>query len=236
MECALRGLTSASATREAYVDGTLVAQVAHVDPLDGGRFSVALGEPYSEDRRFQGVLYFDDARVADRLQAQRLEVDGGLDPLQAGTCAAVSLALRAGDGTPAGLPSATEVVLAVAGGEAFADAQCQTPLTRFVLASDHTIGQFFLRPAGGSVTVSARHDDLVGSAWVGRAVEVDAGPVPAGPETPLHRDLQVSCGCSEGGATSAWALVALGVLRRFRATGRLRDGGGPLKRSECTSC
>ncbi len=226
LECLLRGLGTDAGERSLYVDGERVV----LEPVDFSGLAlneVAIGEPYSEDRRFVGHLDFDDVRLADRMQASRLTLDAGRTALDEGACAAVQLAVTDSEGALAGLPYAAVLSSTVAGAALYGDSACSVALANVSLTLEQTTEVVFLRAGSAAqLTFSVSFPDLVGITLV-LPIRLDGGSTDAGTTDAgspdggsrggaLGSDFKVGCGCDSGsGAPLLWlGCAALAFLAR----------------------
>ncbi len=248
LECTVRGMGTLFGERLLHADGALVAQQTGLDLRDAGVLNAAVGQPYSSDRRFMGVLDFDDVRVADRLQASRLWVDAGVTAFIRGQCTAVDVGFVDSEGRPQSLPYDVTLSSSILQAQPFADPACTAAFSSPSLLSGQTQVRFYVRPAVNSpVSIDVSHRDLIAGSLVRPLVspfpdagspdagpsdagapdagemdagERDAGSTDAGLDAPATPlTLAVGCGCAS--VSPWWALGALSLfvrLRRSRST------------------
>jgi hypothetical protein len=246
VECTVRGLGTLAGERLLHANGVRVAEQRNLDLRDAGIRTAGLGQPYSSDRRFVGTLDFDDARVADRLQASRLWVDAGVSAFVRGQCAPVDVGFLDSEGGSQPMPYDVQLASVVLQAQLFSDPACASSLLAPTLVSGQTQLRLYVLPAVNSpVSIDFSFVDLVGASLVRPIVadvdggtpdagaadagETDAGEADAGgadagepdggvPELE-PRSLAVGCGCTSVSPLWAFAGMML-LLRRARVSDR----------------
>lgn len=238
VECAVRGMGSLAGERLLYANGVRVAEQRNLDLRDAGVQTAAIGQPYSADRRFVGVIDFDEVRVADRLQASRIWVDAGVNAFVRGECTPVDVGFIDSEGAPQPMPSDVLLSSTILQAQPFSDAACTMSSGGLVVPAGQTSVRFFVRAGINSpVTLDFSFSDLIGADFVRPIVaagvdagapdagSVDAGAPDAGAGPVSWEDagvpappqaLQVGCGCTA--VPPFWLLGALALL--LRATRR----------------
>ncbi len=206
LEWAAVGAGTASGRRELWVDGTLLAEHTEVDWTGIALDHFSVGEPWSTDRRFQGVLDLDDIRAGESPHASTLRLELAAGAPTSDGCAVLALTLVDSRLEARDAPYDFEVALESqpAGSALFyADAQCTQPLTTVSMAAGaQTV--YASRPSEQAAEVRAHHVDFL------------ALPLSLSGTTARRQRSLYDLGCSAaGGGAQAWALLAcLSVLRR----------------------
>ncbi len=237
-EYQITGVGTENGSLKGFIDGTLRAQVnMDLDTLDTAR--ITLGEPWSDDRTFQGRLTYDDFRVDTAPLASRWALSISSEPAIPGICLAVTVSLHNSiNGAPAPAPYPVEGALASSGaaGGFFSDPGCATPTTAVTLTTGAQTGTVYYRPtAAGTTSLSVSHlDFLEANVLLQAATEAGGGnPATGGgasngscpTSNPLCKGepLQVGSSCGAAGSSGAGGLSLLVALFAFWcARGRSR--------------
>lgn len=227
IEYEVTGLGTATGAVRGYIDGTLKTQLAlNYTGVPG--LNMALGEPWSYDRRFVGRFNFDDFRADTAPQASRfvLTPTPPTSPATAGSCIPVALTLASSSGgVPANAPYGLNVALSATGvaGVYFSDAACTTPAVSATLQAGDPGATVYFRPdATGIVALKADHPDLLSGS---SSLVVTARGSGTGNDCPSNNpfcadDLEVGSSCmapsSDAFGWEAWILLATGALTRCR--------------------
>jgi MYXO-CTERM domain-containing protein len=220
VECRASGLRSDAGQVQLWLDGSLAAQRAGLDFALADPTVLGLGQPFSDDRRFIGVLEFDDVRLDTQLGASSLRLNA---PGQALTnsCVALQLVAVTSEGAPATLDAPARIVATAVGGALFRDSACQVGLGALTLSPGAAGGTFWLQsPTPVDALVAVQADDLLGNqalvmlreptdAGAGDAGFVDGGAPDAGAADAGLPDAGASdSGAADSGAADAGAADA----------------------------
>ncbi|MGA9523587.1 MAG: putative Ig domain-containing protein, partial [Myxococcaceae bacterium] len=209
LEVAVTGIGTLDGTRTVWLNGQLVRTRSGIDWTDPAmRLGLsALGQPYSGDRRFTGVVDFDDFRSSVVPHASRISLDVAPGAIQPGDCVPVAVALRDSvTGAVAPAPYDVDVDMGFSGGSGvtggfFSDPGCSTPTLQLRVASGTTSGIVYFQPdASGSASIIGTQVDFLPAT---ASISVQAPvPVPApSPKIVSPGEASVACGQPWSAAT-----------------------------------
>lgn len=239
LEWAALGVGLADGGRRLWLDGQLVIEDRHVD-FSGGRLAVArlaIGQPYTQDRRWLGTIDFDDIRSAVVPLASALRL-GPATPAAVGDCVPLDVELVASaTGAPTAGPEPFDVTLD-AGAPLYVDGTCGTPGSVVRFGQGETRRTVSLRPAQVTETVQAGTIDFLGSqrsyAFQPRP---DAGAPDAGVEDAGLPDAGgPDAGVEDGGLSDAGLDDAGAFDAGPTDAGPSPDAGAPEPRALAVGC
>lgn len=213
LELQASGVGTADAGRRLWLDGQLVVEDRGLD-FSGGRLAVArlaIGEPYAQDRKWQGTIDFDDVRSAAVPLATSLRL--GTASGMVGGCVPVDLELVSSQrGGPVAATEAFDVTVD-AGAVVFSDPACTAagPLVPFAVGQSRKT--FSIRPTATMTDVHASAADfLAARASYAFTPAIDAGLPDAGtPDAGVLDAGTPDAGVLDAGMTDAGAPDAGGA-------------------------
>ncbi|MDP3232244.1 MAG: hypothetical protein Q8N26_05680 [Myxococcales bacterium] len=226
-ECRAQGVGTDGGTVEAWLDGSPIAVARGLAWPSQTPNIIGVGQPYSEDRRFVGIVDVDNVRLGVDLAPSRAEVrlqsSGSV-----GECVQTQVSLVDSSNTAASPDRPSTLSIALDGGRAFMDATCQTPLSAVVFQNGDLARAIFIIAERSQAVVALSGEDVLPSVTPlrfdagsedggtdGGAGVDDGGSTPGDGVRPVNSQYGVGCGCAlDGGGGSLLVLLALASGRR----------------------
>jgi hypothetical protein len=142
LECGALGIGSDAGQQISWFDGVELYRRTGANWTNYAVSEIIVGEPWSNDGLFVGLIDFDDVRTDVVPQAAWLVLDSGVGPFVAETCIPVSVGFRASDGTQAIAPYDMTVDISASDASTYVDPSCLTPGTTVVIDGG-TVGTSF---------------------------------------------------------------------------------------------
>ena len=163
IELLVSGVGTNSGTRKLYLDGTLAAQLGGINWTALTADVMLEGQPYSNNRTFQGTDDFDDLRVSRAAMPSQLVVTA--PAMTDGACsAAITVEAKDSDGINRQVPEPVTAPLSVAGvsGTFYSDVGCTAGLANVFLGVGVSSATVYFKPStAGSATLSATNLDYL---------------------------------------------------------------------------
>lgn len=228
VEAAVRGGGTAAGERSLWIDGVLQGRHSNLDWASSAWVTrrIAIGAPYSKDRRFQGTVDFDDVRFTTHAPASTLRTSIAAT---GNGCRAVTVELvDSGAAALAPAPYDVDAAFQIPGTVHQANDCSDAASTTLRIAAGSTSATGYLRfTEAGTFDVSASQPDFLSSPPV--SVEVEEGtalePTPPNPTAPEGggnadgngngadngdgdvRESLYRFGCAVGGEALTWAAL-----------------------------
>jgi hypothetical protein len=160
IECWVRGIGTASATRTAYFDGQLVATKTGLNFSGVTLNEAQVGQPYVYDGRFTGTYDIDEFWTASAPKASKfaLEAIGASNTPQ--RCQTVAYKLIDSEGKLGVSGAAFNASVTTSGAALFSDANCQTPLSSLPFVDGVNAASFYVRVPPGTTTLTIAYPDF----------------------------------------------------------------------------
>jgi hypothetical protein len=225
VEARLTGLGTDAGRLEGFINGRPVGRPLPRVWRTQRVNAVALGEPFSADARFVGVVDFDNLVVSADFLPSRVELTAEMTG--APDCWLIRARLVTSDERPGVWPTPLRVTHFIRGANGSLDAACATPGTPTEWPANTQQQTYSVRVTAAESYVGLRVDGLLPQGLTLSAA--DAGLLDSGVVDPVldggssesqPARLVVGCGCRAGQGGLALSLLAFGRLLNRRASRR----------------